>query len=143
MTFICIFVDKNTEKSWICMRFQSDRPKIVNLHASSIRPFWALDRLTMSLVLQNRETLNLSILLTINIFSLWIIFPWWTVVDKNSKLVKIYDISKIELTETDLHAWILLTIQTQYLKHIWHIYDDYSYQTLIRILVGKNTQFSL
>ena len=36
------FVDKNTQISWIDMRLQSDRPKIVNLHTSSIIPFWAL-----------------------------------------------------------------------------------------------------
>ena len=50
LTFICIFVDKNTQKSWIHLQNPSDRPKIVNLHTSSMRPFWALtDPLTMSL----------------------------------------------------------------------------------------------
>ena len=41
-------------------------------------------------VFRNRETLNLSILLTINIISFWIILPWWTVVDKNQNFVKIH-----------------------------------------------------
>ena len=50
LTFIRIFVDKNTQKSWIHLYFPSDRPKIVNLHTASMRPFWALtDPLTTSL----------------------------------------------------------------------------------------------
>ena len=42
LTFIRLFVDKNTQISGIDMRLQSNRPKIMNLHASSIRLFWAL-----------------------------------------------------------------------------------------------------
>ena len=48
-------------------------------------------------VFRNRETLNLSILLTINIISFWIILPWRTVVDKNSKCVKKHNITKTRL----------------------------------------------
>ena len=85
LTFIRIFVRELTcvfnqivRKSWICMRLQSDRSE-----RSQVRWQWAW-------VFRNRETLNLSILLTINRLSFGIIFPWWTVVDKNSKLVKIH-----------------------------------------------------
>ena len=82
--FTCIF-HQTVRKSWICIRLQWDHSE-----RSQIRWQWAW-------VFRNRETLNLSILLTINIISFWTIFPWWTVVDKNSKLVKIHNTSKIGL----------------------------------------------
>ena len=57
LTFIRIFVDKNTQISWIDLRLQPDRPKIMNLHTSSIGAFCALTGpLGMSLgVLESRD----------------------------------------------------------------------------------------
>ena len=40
LTFIRIFVDKNTQISWIDLLLQPDRPKIMNLHTSSIGAFF-------------------------------------------------------------------------------------------------------
>ena len=42
LTFIRIFVDKNTQISWIDLHLQPDRLKILSLHVSSIGPFCAL-----------------------------------------------------------------------------------------------------
>ena len=68
--FTCIF-HQTVRKSWICIRLQWDHSE-----RSQIRWQWAW-------VFRNRE-----ILLTINIISFGIIFPWWTVVDKNPQFVK-------------------------------------------------------
>ena len=123
------------QKSRICARLWFGRS-----------PHWE-DRWEWAWVFRNPETLNLSILLTINIFSIRIMVPWFTTVDKNSNFIKMHDFQK-----TCFPCWKWPTqvehsqqyVYNVWFKHILHIYNDYSYRvlTFIRLFVDKNTQIS-
>ena len=94
LTFIRLFVDKNTQISGIDMRLQSNRPKVMNLHTSSIRLFWALTGpLAMSMGVSKSYDIEFIDIVDNNH---WKIILWWTVVDKN--LDFIHEMSKKKLS---------------------------------------------
>ena len=82
LIFIRCFVDKNIQISWIDMRLQSDRPKTVNLHVFSIRPFRVITGpLAMSLGVSESWDIEFIDIVD-NKYNFFLKNTWWTVVYK-------------------------------------------------------------